>query len=47
MSEITDEQMIKARSFETRAFAAINDGPKFDAVMAEFDEWKKSEGIDL
>lgn len=42
---MTEEQKIIGREYTARALAAINDQNIFDEVMAEFEEWKKREGI--
>jgi hypothetical protein len=42
---MTPEQKITGQAYSARAMAAINDPEKFDAIMAEFEQWKEREGI--
>ena len=47
MSKLTFEQKLKGQAYGAKALAVAHDQEKFDAVMQEFEEWKKSEGIKI
>lgn len=42
---MTDKQRLIAQQYCAKSMLYIHDQEKFDAVIKEFEEWKKSEGL--